>query len=152
VAQAKNILLINGANLNMLGRREPHIYGTETLDEIRRACERKAATLSLTVDFRQSNSEGQLVDWIQEARDSHDGVIINPGGYTHTSVAIADALILTELPVIEIHLSNIFRREPFRAHSYMSPVASGMICGFGGQSYSLALDAMRQILNQGDTT
>lgn len=133
----------------MLGQRESAIYGTDTLDDICDACELKAKALNLALDFRQSNSEGELVGWIQEARDAQDGIIINPGAYTHTSVAIADALILTDLPVIEIHLSNIFRREPFRAHSYVSPVANGMICGFGAQSYDLALDAVSGLVLQG---
>lgn len=150
MADAKKILLLNGPNLNMLGSRETDIYGSQTLDDIRGLCERKAASLDLVPDFRQSNSEGELVDWIQEAKDAHDGIIINPAGYTHTSVAILDALTLTELPIIEVHLSNIFRREPFRARSYVSRVAWGVISGFGGQSYSLALEAMSALVHQGD--
>ena len=152
MADTHKILLLNGPNLNMLGRREPAIYGTQTLDEIRDDCEKKAKKLGFDLDFRQSNREGELVDWIQEAKDAHDGIIINPAAYTHSSVAILDALVLTDLPVIEIHLSNIFRREPFRAHSYVSMGASGVICGFGSNSYSLALDAMSAILHQGETT
>lgn len=152
MADIHKILLLNGPNLNMLGRREPDIYGTQTLDDIRDACEQKAKTLGFELDFRQSNREGELVDWIQEAKDAHDGIIINPAAYTHSSVAILDALVLTDLPVIEIHLSNIFRREPFRAHSYISMGASGVICGFGSNSYTLALDAMSAILHQGETT
>lgn len=152
MADIDKILLLNGPNLNMLGRREPDIYGTQTLDEIRGDCQRKAKEIGVELDFRQSNQEGELVDWIQEAKDGHDGIIINPAAFTHTSVAILDALVLTELPVIEIHLSNIFRREPFRAHSYVSMGAWGLICGFGSNSYSLALDAMSAILHQGDTT
>src|SRR5688500_8188158 len=131
----------------MLGVREPSIYGTETLDDIEALCLERAEALSIAVDFRQSNHEGELVSWIQQARGEHDGIILNAGAYTHTSVAIMDALILTELPVIEVHLSNIFRRETFRHHSYVSPVAKGIICGFGGQGYLLALDALARLID-----
>lgn len=150
MAATKKILVLNGPNLNLLGQRQPEIYGRETLDDIRLDCERKATALGVDIDFRQSNSEGELVGWIQQSKGSHAGIIINAGAYTHTSVAILDALLFTELPVIEVHLSNIFRREPFRAHSYISSGAVGVICGFGRVSYSLAIDAICEIVNQGN--
>jgi len=140
------ILVLNGPNLNLLGVREPQTYGRETLADIEESCLERAAALDLAVDFRQSNHEGQLVDWIQEARESADGIIINAGGYTHTSIAILDALRACELPIVEVHLSNIFGRELYRHHSYISAVARGMICGFGAQSYVLALDAIAYLL------
>jgi 3-dehydroquinate dehydratase-2 len=142
-----SVLILNGPNLNMLGVREPAIYGAETLDDIEALCLERAEALSIAVDFRQSNHEGELVSWIQQARGEHDGIILNAGAYTHTSIAIMDALLLTELPVIEVHLSNIFRRETFRHHSYVSPVAKGIICGFGGQGYLLALDALARLID-----
>ena len=123
---SKPIFVLNGPNLNLLGVREPAIYGAETLAEVRRRTETRAKSLGLDVDFRQSNSEGQLVDWIQEAREKACGIILNAGAYTHTSVAILDALTAAEKPVIELHLSNVFRREGFRHHSYVSPAAQGV--------------------------
>ena len=143
------ILFLNGPNLNMLGTREPEIYGSETLDEIRGQCADKAAALGLGLDFRQSNSESELVGWLQQARGAFDGIIINPAAFTHTSVAILDALVLTELPVVEIHLSNIFRREDFRQRSYVSAAAHGVVCGFGSHGYLLALEAMGRIVETG---
>jgi 3-dehydroquinate dehydratase-2 len=140
------ILVLNGPNLNLLGVREPSTYGRETLADIEEACLERAAALGLAVDFRQSNHEGQLVDWIQEARESADGIIINAGGYSHTSVAILDALRAAELPIIEVHLSNIYRREAFRHLSYVSTVAQGVICGLGSHGYLLALDAITRLL------
>ncbi|HEX7966945.1 MAG TPA: type II 3-dehydroquinate dehydratase [Stellaceae bacterium] len=140
------ILVLNGPNLNLLGVREPGTYGRETLADIEEACLEKAAELGLSVDFRQSNHEGQLVDWIQEARENADGIILNAAAYTHTSIAILDALKAAELPVIEVHLSNIYRRETFRHASYVSAAAHGVICGFGGHGYLLALDAMARLL------
>lgn len=144
------ILILNGPNLNLLGVREPATYGRETLADIEEACLERAAALGLSVDFRQSNHEGQLVDWIQEARENADGIILNAGGYTHTSVVILDSLKAAELPVIEVHLSNIYRRETFRHVSYVSAAAQGVICGFGGHGYILALDAMARLLEAGD--
>lgn len=141
-----SILVLNGPNLNLLGVREPKTYGSDTLADIEEACLERAAALDLSLDFRQSNHEGQLVDWIQEARESADGIIINAGAYTHTSVAILDALRACELPIVEVHLSNIFAREAYRHHSYISSVAKGVICGFGAQSYILALDAIAYLL------
>jgi 3-dehydroquinate dehydratase II len=146
VAETPTILVLNGPNLNLLGVREPSTYGTETLSDIEEACLERAAQLGVTIDFRQSNHEGQLVDWIQEARENADGIILNAGAYTHTSVAIPDALSAAALPVIELHLSNVFRREAFRHHSYISAVAKGVICGFGGHGYVLALDAMARLV------
>ncbi|MBN9262921.1 MAG: type II 3-dehydroquinate dehydratase [Alphaproteobacteria bacterium 64-6] len=139
---AKPVYVLNGPNLNMLGLREPHIYGSETLDDVRRMVEDHAKSLGLSVSFRQSNSEGELVTWIQEARTEASGIILNAGAYTHTSVAILDALTAAEVPVVEVHLSNIFRREPFRHHSYVSPAAFGVLCGFGPKGYLLALDGL----------
>jgi len=141
------ILILNGPNLNLLGEREPQIYGTETLADIQAAAETAAAELGLSVAFRQTNAEADLVTWIQEARGKYAGIVLNAGAFTHTSVALLDALQLCEQPVIEVHLSNIFRREPFRHHSYVAPAAQGMICGFGGHGYVLALQAMARILD-----
>lgn len=140
------IYVLNGPNLNMLGLREPAIYGRDTLDDIKDRCAAAAKTHGLLTDFRQSNIEGELVSWIQEARSKAQGIILNAGGYTHTSVAILDALQAAELPVIEVHLSNIFRRDQFRQHSYISLAATGVICGLGAKGYELALDAMSNIL------
>ncbi len=146
MAKAPAILLLNGPNLNLLGTREPGIYGNRSLADIEQSCAAHARTLGLTLSCRQSNSEGTLVDWIQEAGASADGLIINPGAYTHTSIAILDALQAVGRPVVEVHLSNIHKREPFRAHSYVSRVAEGVICGFGPQGYLFALDAMAKLL------
>lgn len=136
------VLIVNGPNLNMLGTRQPEIYGKETLADIERACRTEAKALGLKIDFRQSNIEGELVGLIQQARSANSAIVINAGAYTHTSVAILDALTLAELPVIEVHLSNIFRRESFRHHSYVSLAAQGVICGLGSQGYLLALRAL----------
>ncbi len=141
------ILALNGPNLNLLGTREPEIYGSTTLDEIAQAMQNAASAKGWHIDFRQSNHEGELVDWIQQARDSADAIILNAGAYSHTSVAILDALHAAEKPVIEVHLSNLFKRETFRHHSYISPVAVGLICGFGAKGYLLALDALEDCLN-----
>lgn len=132
----------------MLGVREPEIYGHETLADIDAACKQKATALGLTVDFRQSNSEAELVTWIQQARDSQDAVVINAGALTHTSVALLDALSILEMPVIELHLSNIYAREDFRHRSFIAPAASGVICGFGALGYDLALDAVHRLLTE----
>jgi 3-dehydroquinate dehydratase II len=140
------ILILNGPNLNLLGVREPETYGSETLADIEEACLERAAALDLAIEFRQSNHEGQLVDWIQEARETAHGIIINPGGYTHTSVAILDALRAADLPVVEVHISNIFRRESYRHRSYVSQAATGVITGLGSHGYLLALDAMARLV------
>lgn len=142
------ILILNGPNLNILGTREPEVYGSVTLEEIRAMSEIRAAELGLTIDFRQSNSEGDLIDWIQSAPKAAAGIIINAGAYTHTSVALLDALRGVNLPIIEVHLSNIFKRETYRHHSFVSQIANGLICGFGGQGYELALDAMNKHINR----
>ncbi|GEO80534.1 type II 3-dehydroquinate dehydratase [Pararhodospirillum oryzae] len=136
------ILILNGPNLNLLGTRQPEIYGATTLDDIRQSCARTAARLGYAVDFRQSNDEGTLVTWVQEARTSAHALIVNAAAYTHTSVALLDALLACDRPVIEVHLSNIHRREAFRHHSYVSQAALGMICGFGAHGYVLALQAI----------
>lgn len=138
----KPVLVLNGPNLNILGKREPSIYGTTTLDDIRRLCEARAAQLGLGIDFRQSNHEGELVEWVQQARETALGIVLNAGALTHTSIALLDALKAAELPVIEVHLSNIFTRESFRHHSYVSLAATGMICGLGANGYELALEAL----------
>ncbi|MCH6589531.1 MAG: type II 3-dehydroquinate dehydratase [Proteobacteria bacterium] len=143
---APTILVLNGPNLNILGAREPDVYGHETMAEIEAACAKRASALGLTVEFRQSNNEGELVDWIQGARNGYAGLIVNAGAYTHTSVALLDALLACDVPVIEVHLSNIFQREDFRHHSYVSKAARGLICGFGGFGYEMALDAAARML------
>ena len=140
------VFILNGPNLNLLGVREPSIYGRDTLGDIEERCSARAAALGLEIDFRQTNHEGQLVDWIQEARESADGIILNAGALTHTSVALLDALSAAELPVIEVHLSNIFRRESFRHHSYVSLAANGVICGLGARGYELALDGIASLI------
>ena len=146
MARTPKILVVNGPNLNMLGVREPAVYGRDRLAHIEKLCRKAGRDLALAVDFRQSNHEGEIVGWIQEARGSCAGIVINAGAYTHTSVAILDALQLTELPVIEVHLSNIFRREDFRHHSYVSLAARAVICGLGKTGYRLALEALAEIL------
>lgn len=142
----KSILVINGPNLNLLGTREPEIYGADTLDDIKDKMKEKAEPLGLSIDFRQSNIEGEIVNWIQEARERHDAIIINAGALTHTSVAIMDALLAVDTPTIEVHLSNIFKREEFRHHSYISTAAVGMITGFGAIGYLMAVDAAENML------
>jgi len=144
-----SVLVLNGPNLNLLGVRETDVYGTETLADIEAACLERAADLGLALEFKQSNLEGELVGWIQAARVEHDAIVINAAAYTHTSVAIHDALRLVQLPVVEVHLSNIFAREPFRHRSFVSPVAKGVICGFGGHGYLLALDAVARLIEDG---
>jgi 3-dehydroquinate dehydratase-2 len=136
------VLVLNGPNLNMLGLRQPEIYGHTSLADIAQMMRERAATLGFALDFRQSNSEGELVTWIQEARGTATGIVINAGAYTHTSVALLDALNAAEVPTIEVHLSNIFKREAFRHHSYISPAAVGCIVGLGPTGYLLALDAL----------
>jgi len=146
---AKPIYVLNGPNLNLLGTREPEVYGKETLDDLRQRCERRAKSLGFVVDFRQSNLEGELVTWIQEARTEAAGLIVNAGALTHTSIAILDALLACPVPSVEVHLSNIFAREPFRHRSYISKAAKGVICGFGGLGYELAIEALAATVSPG---
>lgn len=145
---AKPIFILNGPNLNLLGLRQPEIYGRQTLEDVAEACGALAEELGLAIRFQQSNHEGQLVDWIQEARAAAAGVVINPGAYTHTSVAILDALNAFDGPVIEVHISNIHKREAFRHHSYVSLRAEGVIAGFGTEGYLLALRRMKTLVGQ----
>lgn len=140
------ILLVNGPNLNTLGSREPEIYGKETLSEIEAKCKLAAAKLGLELDCFQSNHEGELVTKIQQAGKEHKGVLVNAGAYTHTSIAMMDALLTLSIPVIEVHMSNIFRRESFRHESFISKASHGVICGFGSNSYLLGLQAMAALI------
>lgn len=139
---AKPIYVLNGPTLNMLGTREPEIYGTQTLADVETMTAERATALGHSIDFRQSNSEGQLVDWVLEAREQACGIILNGAAYTHTSVALMDAISASELPVVEVHISNIFKREDFRHHSFVSPVSLGVICGLGPIGYVLAVEAL----------
>lgn len=142
----KPVFVLNGPNLNLLGLREPAVYGSATLQDVEARCRAHAATLGLAIDFRQSNNEGELVGWIHEAREKASGIAINAGAYTHTSVALHDALKAADLPSVEVHLSNVHKREAFRHHSYMAPAVNGVICGFGTESYVLALTALHSLL------
>lgn len=142
----KKIAVLNGPNLNLLGSREPDTYGSTTLDEIKHMVVARASEQQLDVDFRQTNIEGELVDWIQETGSSCDGIILNAAAYTHTSIALHDAVAAIKAPVIEVHLSNVFAREEYRHHSYISDVAVGVICGFGANGYVLAVDAIASML------
>lgn len=137
-----SILILNGPNLNLLGTRQPEIYGTTTLEDIKQQCSVWSKTADCDVDFDQSNHEGVLIDHIHAARGVHDGVILNAGAYTHTSIALMDAIASVELPAIELHLSNVHAREDFRHTSYIAKVSIGIICGFGARGYIMALDAM----------
>ena len=145
-AKAPRVYVLNGPNLNLLGQREPDIYGRTTLADIGKMAEKRAKSLGLAVDFRQSNHEGELVEWVQEARTKAAAVIINAGAYTHTSVALHDALRTLNCPVVEVHLSNTFAREEFRHQSLVSPVATGVIVGLGTEGYLLAVDAVASLL------
>jgi 3-dehydroquinate dehydratase-2 len=143
----KTVCVLNGPNLNLLGTREPELYGRATLAEVEKLCRDTAQRFGLAVDFRQSNHEGEIVDWIQNARaDKAVGLIINPAGYTTTSVAILDALHMIEAPVIEVHITNIHAREAFRRHSYVSRVARAVICGFGVEGYALAITGLAALI------
>lgn len=143
------ILVIHGPNLNMLGTREPEKYGTSTLDEINAAIKSHVSKTGIEVQIFQSNHEGEIVDKIQQARDSFDGLIINPAAYTHTSIVIRDAILLLDIPIVEIHLSNIYKRESFRHKSMLSDVVTGQIAGFGAFGYLMALDAIVNTLQSG---
>jgi len=152
LAKAPKVLVLNGPNLNMLGLRQPEIYGSTTLAEIEANCVALGKKLGLSVRCVQSNSEGGLVDAVQKAREDCSGIVINPAGYSHTSVALLDALLAVDLPVIEVHLSNIHQRDQFRRHSYVSQAASGVLCGFGAEGYRMALEAMaRRLLKVQET-
>jgi 3-dehydroquinate dehydratase-2 len=140
------VFVLNGPNLNRLGKREPGVYGSQTLDDIAAACRAAGERLGLAVDFRQSNHEGVLVDWIHEAGDTARGVVLNAGAYTHTSIALHDAIRAVAVPVIEVHISNVHAREAFRHHSAIAPAAVGVIAGFGPRSYVLGLEALAGIL------
>jgi len=142
----KPIYIINGPNLNLLGKREPKIYGHETLADVEKQCREVGINNGLSIKMMQSNSEGQLIDWIHEAREKAEGIIINPGAYSHTSIAILDALSAFEGPVLEVHVSNIHKREAFRHHSHVSSRADGVMAGFGVQGYSLALQRMAHLV------
>jgi 3-dehydroquinate dehydratase-2 len=144
----KTILILNGPNLNLLGTREPHIYGSTTLAEVQTMCEARAKSHGLGVTFRQSNHEGAIVDWIQDGIKSAAAIIINPAGFTTTSIAILDALKMFNGPIVEVHISNIHRRESFRHHSYVSLAATGVICGLGVQGYEFAIDAVHRMMQQ----
>lgn len=143
------VLILNGPNLNLLGKREPHIYGYETLADVEAACRLRAEQHGFELAFHQSNHEGQLIDWVHEARENFDAIVINPAGLTHTSVALMDALAAFSGPIIEVHISNVHRRETFRHHSYVSLVATGVICGLGTEGYTLALQRLSTLLNKG---
>jgi 3-dehydroquinate dehydratase-2 len=142
------VYLLNGPNLNLLGTRQPEIYGRETLADVEADCQKLAAELKLQLECYQSNHEGQLIDWIHQARERAGAIIINPGAFTHTSVAIFDALGACEFPILEVHISNVHRREAFRHHSYVSLVAAGVLAGFGTQGYQLALQRAARLINE----
>jgi 3-dehydroquinate dehydratase II len=146
----KPVFVLNGANLNLLGMREPHIYGTTTLAEIETMCRERAGQLGLPLEFRQSNTEGSLIDWIQEAIDAASGIVINPAGHSFTSIALLDALKVFRWPIVEVHISNIHRREPHYHRSYVSYAATGVIAGLGAHGYVLALEAVAEMLRQGE--
>jgi len=142
------VAVLNGPNINMLGLRQPDLYGRATLDDVEALCAESAEEVGLAIDFRQTNGEGELVTWVQECRGRAAGIVINPAGFTTTSVALLDALLATELPVIEVHITNIHRREAFRRDSYVSLAATGVICGLGVRGYAMALQAMADLLEE----
>jgi 3-dehydroquinate dehydratase-2 len=142
------VVVLNGPNMNMLGLRQPELYGRATLDDVEALCAETGEQLGLAIDFRQTNSEGELISWVQECRGKASGIVINPAGYTTTSIALMDALLATDLPVIEVHITNIHRREEFRQHSYVSKAAVGVICGLGVGGYALALTALADLLEE----
>ncbi len=146
--EALSLGVLHGPNLNLLGRREPESYGLEELETINDRLSARGAELGVTLEFYQSNIEGELVDWVQQTSSSLDGLLVNAAGYTHTSVALRDALKAVELPFVEVHLSNVYAREPFRHHSYLSDIAVGLVAGFGGDSYILALDGLAAYLRR----
>jgi 3-dehydroquinate dehydratase-2 len=143
---SRTLLVLNGPNLNLLGSREPATYGHETLADIQALCSRTGDALDLNIEFQQTNHEGQLIDWIHQARGRVAGIVINPAAWTHTSVAIRDALVASEVPVIEVHLSNVHKREEFRHHSFVSGIAVGVICGLGSNGYRMAIEHFAHLL------
>lgn len=143
---SKPVLILNGPNLNLLGTREPHIYGSTTLAQVEEMCQRRAKACGLKVSFHQSNSEAQIIDWIHGGINGADGIIINPAAFTHTSVAILDALNMVKAPIIELHISNPHKREPFRHHSYVTFAATALICGLGVNGYPIAVEAMAGLI------
>ncbi len=147
MTQTRKILVLNGPNLNRLGTREPEIYGKQTLADIEALCAKTASELGFAVTCRQSNHEGELVTWIQDAPGAFDGIVLNAAAYTHTSVALSDAIKMIGIPVVEVHISNVFARESFRHHSTLSPVAAGILCGFGIQGYALAIRGLAEKLS-----
>ena len=142
------VYVLNGPNLNLLGKRQPHIYGHETLADVEADCRKLAASLKLEIRFHQSNREYEIIDWIHESRETAGGIVINPAAFTHTSVAILDALATCECPIIEVHISNVHKREEFRHHSFISAIASGVIAGFGTQGYQLALQRVARLIDE----
>ena len=142
------VVVLNGPNMNMLGLRQPELYGRATLDDVEALCAETGEQLGLAIDFRQTNFEGELISWVQECRGKAAGIVINPAGYTNTSIALMDALLAVELPVIEVHITNMHRREEFRHHSYVSRAATGVICGLGVGGYAWALTAMADLLEE----
>lgn len=149
---AETIYILNGPNLNLLGQREPELYGSDSLDTIEARCEALVREHGFSLKFLQSNHEGELIDWVQEARQSACGVIINAGAYTHSSIALHDALVMLTQPVLELHLTNIHRREAFRHQSFISPVARGVICGFGALGYELSVQALLRWVKEDSTS
>jgi 3-dehydroquinate dehydratase-2 len=147
----KPIYVLNGPNLNMLGLREPQVYGSETLGDVEARCSARAKALGHSIVFHQSNIEGELVTWIQDARTKAAGIVLNAGAYTHTSIALHDALKAAEVPAVEVHLSNVHKREDFRHHSVIAAAVNGVICGFGSNSYELGIEAIAAILNANKT-
>jgi 3-dehydroquinate dehydratase-2 len=147
----RSVVFINGPNANLYGHTAGAVYGSETFEQLGRRCARKAAALGLKLSFRQSNHEGQIVDWIQEGIKKADGIVINGAGLTYTSIAILDALLAFPGPIVEVHMSNIYRREPFRHHSFISKAATGIVAGLGADGYELALEAMQRLLDRAET-
>ena len=145
---SEKILVINGPNLNLLGSREKEKYGNVSLQDIQKKCEAHSGEIGLKIDFKQSNVEGEIVNFIQDAREKYEGIIINAGGYTHTSVAILDALLAVKKPTIELHITNIYKREDFRHKSLISKAADGIICGFGVEGYIMALNGIKNLIKK----
>jgi 3-dehydroquinate dehydratase-2 len=149
---AKTVYVLNGPNLNLLGMREPETYGHASLQDVERLCQERAGRYKLGLEFRQSNHEGELIDWIHEAgAKKAAGIVLNPGGYTHTSVSIRDAIAAVSVPLVEVHISNIFARERFRHHSHIAPVAVASLCGFGIEGYALAIEGLAALIGVAGT-